>query len=167
MTVEGHSLNNYDVTIEANQFENKIDGLVYNYNLIEINNEFTNNGILYDCINPGPVLDGKTVWGTLLGSGLIENQYPCIPIPIYSTFSSTYIPQESSVLPTRIDPGITREEIEIPVIPPKKQVDIGVLPNEVVCKESLELIFKSSDGSPACVTFSSATKLVERGWGHR
>ena len=47
---------------------------------------------------------------------------------------------------------------------PKQQTDVGILPSEVECKNGLELIFKATDGSPACVKPSTAEKLIERGW---
>ncbi len=37
--------------------------------------------------------------------------------------------------------------------------------SDSACKTGLELIFKASNNSPACVKPSTATKLVERGWG--
>ncbi len=51
------------------------------------------------------------------------------------------------------------------VLPPNQQFALGVDPNDVVCEEGLELIFKSTDGSPVCVRPGSVTKLIERGWG--
>jgi len=48
---------------------------------------------------------------------------------------------------------------------PKQQIANGVLPKDVICKEGLELIFKSTDGTPACVKPETAKKLIERGWG--
>ena len=35
-----------------------------------------------------------------------------------------------------------------------------------ICREGLQLIFKSADGSSACVTSDTAEKLIIRGWGH-
>lgn len=49
---------------------------------------------------------------------------------------------------------------------PKQQTNVGILPSEVQCKEGLELIFKSTDGSPACVKPKTAEKLIERGWAN-
>ena len=46
---------------------------------------------------------------------------------------------------------------------PLKQIKQGVAPNEIQCKESMELVFKIS-GEPACVKSSSVEKLTERGW---
>jgi len=48
---------------------------------------------------------------------------------------------------------------------PLKQMAEGKSANEVICKDDLVLLIKSSDGSAACVTPSTAEKLVERGWG--
>jgi len=48
---------------------------------------------------------------------------------------------------------------------PLKQIREGVLPENVVCKIGMDLIFKSTDISPACVKPNSVEKLIERGWG--
>ena len=50
------------------------------------------------------------------------------------------------------------------IVPPLKQIENGIEPEKVNCKEGLELIFKTSNNSPACVKPESITKLVERGW---
>lgn len=47
---------------------------------------------------------------------------------------------------------------------PLKQHTNGVLPENILCKEGLELIFKSTNGFPACVQPESKLKLIERGW---
>ena len=48
--------------------------------------------------------------------------------------------------------------------PPLEQIDRGISSQQVFCNEGLELIFKSSDGSPACVKPDSISRLIERGW---
>ncbi len=48
---------------------------------------------------------------------------------------------------------------------PLKQTRAGVLPNDVVCKIEYELIIKSNTVEPACVSSSTALKLISRGWG--
>ena len=50
------------------------------------------------------------------------------------------------------------------VDPPLKQVAQGISPDQVICKEGLELIIKNN-GSSACVRFETAVKLEQRGWG--
>jgi len=47
---------------------------------------------------------------------------------------------------------------------PKWQVFCGTLPDKVICNEGLQLIFKSTDDSPACVKSQTAEKLIVRGW---
>lgn len=47
---------------------------------------------------------------------------------------------------------------------PYEQVSIGIEPENVLCKDGLELIFKSKDNSPACVTLTTKIELVVRGW---
>ncbi len=48
--------------------------------------------------------------------------------------------------------------------PPRKQIQLNQLPENVYCNKSLELIIKQSDGSPACVKPTSVQKLIARGW---
>ena len=52
-------------------------------------------------------------------------------------------------------------------LPPIKQMKIGITSEKVLCNEGKQLIFKSSDGSPKCVSMVAAEKLVERGWATR
>ncbi len=52
----------------------------------------------------------------------------------------------------------------INTLSPKKQLEFGVTPVDIICKEGLELVFKSSDNSPVCVKPETAEKLIERGW---
>ena len=52
-------------------------------------------------------------------------------------------------------------------VSPKLQIKSGIKPESISCKENLELIFKSTTGSPACVKPETATKLIERGWARR
>ena len=49
-------------------------------------------------------------------------------------------------------------------ISPRKQISSGINPQDVICSEGFELIFKSTDNSPACVKPSTAEKLIQRGW---
>ena len=55
--------------------------------------------------------------------------------------------------------------IFVPHESPRAQMKQGILVHDVVCKEGLELIKKTRDGSAACVSEYAASKLVERGWG--
>lgn len=46
----------------------------------------------------------------------------------------------------------------------KQQLEEGTSLRDIVCNEGLELIFKSTDFSPACVNPSTAIELLERKW---
>ena len=50
------------------------------------------------------------------------------------------------------------------IFPPLKQTQNGVEPQNVLCKEHLELVLHPS-GSTSCVKPESIPKLIERGWG--
>jgi Spherulation-specific family 4 len=55
----------------------------------------------------------------------------------------------------------TKIKTSVPV--PLKQFKSGILANDVICKEGLQLVIKTEDGSPACMYKTTAQKLVERG----
>ena len=67
----------------------------------------------------------------------------------------------SPYIPT--DDALTEKPI-VHFLPPKQQLKKGILPENITCKKGTELIFKSSDNSPACVKPETAEKLIERGW---
>ena len=48
---------------------------------------------------------------------------------------------------------------------PKKQMNRGVLAQDVKCQSDLVLIFKITDKTAACVRPSTANRLVQDGWG--
>ncbi|MDH3341163.1 MAG: BPTI/Kunitz domain-containing protein [Nitrosopumilus sp.] len=47
---------------------------------------------------------------------------------------------------------------------PSKQLKFGINYYDILCKQGLELVIKSSDSSPACVHPETKAKLFERGW---
>ena len=57
----------------------------------------------------------------------------------------------------------SEHEEEVVGLPPLKQVQEGVDPQDVKCKSGFKLIFKHS-GEPACVKTSSVQKLISLGW---
>ena len=50
------------------------------------------------------------------------------------------------------------------VISPKKQISLGFDSEDIICKESLVKLFKTTTGNAVCVHPSSAVKLVKIGW---
>ncbi|HET8719611.1 MAG TPA: hypothetical protein VFM64_01280 [Candidatus Nitrosotenuis sp.] len=82
---------------------------------------------------------------------------------IVGTINSTSDGESSSnelLFNTRINVGSTN----MSDLPPLRQLQNGVLPSEIICTETLQLIFKSSDDSPICVTPETKQILIERGW---
>jgi hypothetical protein len=47
---------------------------------------------------------------------------------------------------------------------PRAQMKMGVDIHQIQCKAGHELVFKSTNWSPACVKSSSVAQLVEIGW---
>lgn len=47
---------------------------------------------------------------------------------------------------------------------PLEQVKSGITPQDVACKEGLQLVIKAEDNSPACVKLDVAYVLIKRGW---
>jgi hypothetical protein len=64
---------------------------------------------------------------------------------------------------TEDDVMVTEDEILPAVLSPLKQIKSGIVPENVVCKEGLELVFKLN-GQPACVKTTSVQKLIAWGW---
>lgn len=69
---------------------------------------------------------------------------------------SMNVVDESSV---KIESSVNEKNIKSPL----KQFKSGILIEDIQCNESLILVTKY-DGSPACVTPETKTKLIERGW---
>jgi hypothetical protein len=51
------------------------------------------------------------------------------------------------------------------IMSPRQQMKLGAALNDVVCKEGLQLMKKTSDGTAACVKPTSVDRLIQRGWG--
>ena len=81
-----------------------------------------------------------------------------------STSTETTDMTESSNSTSTGDETMVVEDEMIPtVLSPLKQIKEGIVPENVVCKEGLGLVFKL-DGQPACVKTTSIEKLIAWGW---
>ncbi|GEM_PF-2672022 len=49
-------------------------------------------------------------------------------------------------------------------LPPRIQMEAGIGALDVECGQGFQLVLKALDASPACVTPSTASDLVARGW---
>ncbi|MEO9277056.1 MAG: hypothetical protein ABI340_04675 [Nitrososphaera sp.] len=76
-----------------------------------------------------------------------------------------------SIMPFSLVSGFDSTEIKSPqtinkfILSPLKQFQSGISLQHIQCYDGLELILKSSDGSPACVKSDTVQILIERGWG--
>ncbi len=82
---------------------------------------------------------------------------PCAPLP--SSLSKVEI---AGIGYKVIDINSTLDSLKLPL----QQFRSGTTAKEVTCTHDLQLMIKSEDGSPACVTPHIANILIERGWGH-
>ncbi len=48
-------------------------------------------------------------------------------------------------------------------LPPLKQVNAGIAPQDIMCKDNMSLVFSISN-RPACMTSDTITNLIEYGW---
>ncbi len=60
--------------------------------------------------------------------------------------------------------NITSSVNQLEISSPLKQFKSGIMPQDVKCEQGLQLVIKSEDHSPACVTTNTATALMKRGW---
>lgn len=72
-------------------------------------------------------------------------------------------PNDDRIL--RVMPLLTQTPEDL--LSPLKQFSLGILPIDVKCRMGFELLLKITTGAPACVTPSTADKLVSYGWGTR
>ncbi len=97
------------------------------------------------------VFDGNDIWTVLAEAVKDElNESENFLIKIIDSFA---LLQNTS-----------QEMQETIILSPIKQLKSGILPLDIECKKGLNLIFKISDGSPACVKPETKEKLIERGW---
>ena len=75
--------------------------------------------------------------------------------------NSTSTGDETMVIENEI--MITEDEMTEAVPSPLKQIKEGIVPENIVCKEGLGLVFKLN-GQPACVKTTSIEKLIAWGW---
>jgi len=102
-------------------------------------------GLLYKVISTGTI------------EAEVNFRYSIEELAQFKTISKNIMLKIDSEIP--LENNVDKKEI-----PPRKQVSSGTSPQDVICSEGLELIFKSTDNSPACVKPSTAEKLIQRGW---
>ena len=56
------------------------------------------------------------------------------------------------------------EKIDNSKMSPLEQIRNGISSQNITCKENMQLVFKNTNNSPACVKQTSLNKLIEREW---
>ena len=102
---------------------------------------------------------------------LEENKSQLRHFPFMNKCAPGFVPLgEICVLNDRCGPGAypgklcEMDGVVQPYLRPAQQGNAGISASNVICAEGLKLIFKSHDGSPACVNPESSLKLEKRGW---
>ena len=100
---------------------------------------------------------------------------PCIG---HQIVNSTFVPKvagtydinvifDNSLIGTTVEiPSLSGTSSDISHASPLKQFKSGIGALDVTCKTGLQLVIKSEDLSPACVTPDTSGILVKRGWTH-
>lgn len=74
--------------------------------------------------------------------------------------------QISNLLPKNTTDNFIGNDLVPPVLTsPLKQFKSGIPAQAITCKQGLQSIMKINGGSPACVKPSTASRLIEIGWG--
>ena len=50
------------------------------------------------------------------------------------------------------------------VVPPIKQVALGISPDSVDCKNNFQLLVKNEVENSGCFKFNSVNQIIDRGW---
>ena len=82
---------------------------------------------------------------------VIDLNYPWENLPNYPPI----IPETPKLLPKK----------ESQLMSPKKQIELGIEPAAVKCRQGLHLVIKFNNATAACVKESTLEILYERGWG--
>ena len=108
------------------------------------------------------VLDKQVKDGTL--KDWIESGYSSQNFANYNVWFYYYV---NDLAPA--PEGYELEEVihDQKILPPLKQIKVGIEAKDVVCKPGLELAFKTKGNDPICVKPSTVSKLVERGWANK
>lgn len=115
-------------------------------------------------LNPGESVTGSTLNSVVSYKTASFGTANATVIFSYSTFNQTskalnnnFIHLSKSILFTISNQSTTIKS-------PLAQFRSGIAAKDIVCNESLQLVLKAEDSSPACLSANTVQKLVERGW---
>ena len=106
-------------------------------------------------------LDGESTTLNLVESDL-EGMYLGEFIPNSSGYPVVHL--SGMIEDTEVDLDMHPEMVEsLSILPPLKQLSLGIEPNEVQCKEGLNLFMRTNDGSAICASNELGERLISFG----
>ena len=116
---------------------------------------------LDDTINVTVTLDGKTSTVTMTETE-IDGIYHGEFTPHSAGFPVIHL--SGMINNSKVELDMHPEEVEsISILPPLKQIDIGIEPSDVQCKEGLELFMRIHEDSSICASSGLGQRLMELG----
>ncbi|MEX0862971.1 MAG: hypothetical protein WEB01_09050, partial [Nitrosopumilus sp.] len=116
---------------------------------------------LDDTINVTITLDGKTSMLDMVEteiSGMYHGEF----IPHSTGFPVVHL--SGMINDSKVELDMHPEEVEsISILPPLKQINNGIKPSEVQCKEGLKLFMKVHEDSSICVSSELGQRLMGLG----
>ena len=73
------------------------------------------------------------------------------------------LPYQSGVLEGKSQTNIVLEDFSS-LVPPIKQVALGISPDSVDCKNNYQLLVKNEGQNSGCFKFNSVNQIIDRGW---
>jgi len=73
------------------------------------------------------------------------------------------LPYQSGILEGKSQTNINFEDFSN-VVPPIKQVALGISPDAVECKDDFQLVVKSNSEDSGCFKLNSVNQILDRGW---
>ncbi|MDH2908287.1 MAG: hypothetical protein PXX83_09370 [Candidatus Nitrosotalea sp.] len=116
-------------------------------------------GIIYQAVQPGTATVNITL--PYYAKNQTATDYSNIYYNASKSFSFTILNQSET--PPQHAYGGGGPVVTI-TLDPLEQFKSGISAKDVTCKEGLQLVIKAEDGSPACVKYDTAQKLIEREW---
>ena len=111
------------------------------------------------------VKDGKNVGNFSLTSGLGDKNATVQIFDGYFLQLTKIEPYPKSGTKILLSDYVATLELsKYGILSPLKQFKSGTSAQQVECNAGFELIIKATDNSPACVSHSSASVLIQRGW---
>jgi hypothetical protein len=86
-----------------------------------------------------------------------------IPTQTNVRINTEDLPYQSGILEGKSQTNIILEDFSS-IVPPIKQVALGISPDSVDCKNNYQLLVKNEGQNSGCFKFNSVNQIIDRGW---